>query len=57
MTILKKVFLYVESLIALLSLKLALSTSNSVCFFLSYQPDEPESLSQMGSNLQTKSKE
>jgi len=34
-----------SALLAMLALTLAATTANATCFYLSYQPDEPASLS------------
>lgn len=47
MKTLKNTFRLMSVFLAPLALALAHLTSNSTCFFLSYQPDEPANLKEM----------
>ena len=46
--IIRKLFV-ISAIFAPIALQMAYFTANSVCFFLSYQPDEPASLREMRS--------
>lgn len=46
----KNTLLWMTAFLAPLALELAYMTADSVCFFLSYQPDEPPCLREMASH-------
>lgn len=52
----KNPILFLGVFLAPVALKLAYLTASSVCFFLSYQPDEPDSLRKMNAHRSRKDK-
>lgn len=52
----KNPLLFLGAFFAPIALELAYLTANSVCFFLSYQPDEPASLREMAAHRSGKDK-
>lgn len=47
MKFVKSTFVQLSAVVAPLALALAVLTANSTCFFLSYQPDEPDNMHQL----------